>query len=389
MDRRHDVTLFGATGFTGALTAEYLARHAPPGFRLALAGRNRAKLESVRGKLAAIDPRWADTPLLHADIGDAESLAAVAAASRVVATTVGPYLEYGEPLVAACAEHGTAYADLTGEPEFVDRMYLRYDRRARETGARLVHACGFDSIPYDLGALYTVQKLPRDSKIELSGYVRAGAMFSGGTFASAITVFSRLFEMTQIAKQRAKTEGGPTSRRARTVLGVPHRDAETGRWAVPMPTIDPRIVARSAAELDEYGPDFTYRQFMSVKRLPTVAAGAAGLGAVFALAQVPPTRRALIKLVNPGSGPDEEKRARSWFKVRFHGSGGGRRVVTEVAGGDPGYDETAKMLGESAMCLALDDLPAVSGQLTTAVAMGDALVKRLVDAGIVFRVVRN
>ncbi|MGC7095533.1 saccharopine dehydrogenase family protein [Amycolatopsis lurida] len=389
MDRRHDVTLFGATGFTGALTAEYLARHAPAGFRLALAGRNREKLEAVRGKLAAIDPRWAEMPLLHAEIGDAASLAEVAATSRVVATTVGPYLTYGEPLVAACAEHGTAYADLTGEPEFVDRMYLRYDRQARETGARLVHACGFDSIPYDLGALYTVQKLPRDADIELSGYVRAGAMFSGGTFASAITVFSRLFEMTQIAKKRAEAERRPTGRRARTVIGTPHRDAESGRWAVPMTTIDPQIVARSAAELDEYGPDFTYRQFMSVKRLPTVVAGGLGLGAVFALAQLPPARKALIKLANPGGGPDEEKRARSWFKVRFHGSGGGRRVVTEVAGGDPGYDETAKMLGESAMCLALDDLPAVSGQLTTAVAMGDALVKRLVDAGIVFRVVRN
>ncbi|MBN6037177.1 trans-acting enoyl reductase family protein [Amycolatopsis sp. 195334CR] len=389
MERRHDVTLFGATGFTGALTAEYLARHAPEGFRLALAGRNRAKLEAVRGKLAAIHPRWAEMPLLHAEIGDAASLAEVAATSRVVATTVGPYLTYGEPLVAACAEHGTAYADLTGEPEFVDRMYLRYDGLARETGARLVHACGFDSIPYDLGALYTVQKLPRDAEIELKGYVRAGATFSGGTFASAITVFSRLFEMTQIAKQRARAEERPTGRRARTVVGTPHRDAESGRWAVPMTTIDPQIVARSAAELDEYGPDFTYRQFMSVKRLPTVVAGAVGLGAVFALAQLPPARKALIKLVGPGGGPDEEKRARSWFKVRFHGSGGGRRVVTEVAGGDPGYDETAKMLGESAMCLALDDLPAVSGQLTTAVAMGDALVKRLVDAGIVFRVVRN
>src|ERR687891_2339899 len=146
-ERAHDIAVFGATGFTGELTAEYLAGHAPAETRWALAGRNRSKLEQVRERLAGIEPRCAELPLLHADAEDPESLREVAAASRVVITTVGPYINYGEPLVAACAEAGADYVDLTGEPEFVDRMYVRHHKRAEESGARIVHACGFDAIP--------------------------------------------------------------------------------------------------------------------------------------------------------------------------------------------------------------------------------------------------
>jgi short subunit dehydrogenase-like uncharacterized protein len=143
-DRDLDVVLFGATGFTGGLTADYLARHAPQGCRWALAGRNPTRLAAVRDRLAAVDPGLADLPLLHADVTDAASLADVAARTRLVITTVGPYLEHGEPLVAACAEAGTDYVDLTGEPEFMDRMYLAHHERAVRSGARIVHACGFE-----------------------------------------------------------------------------------------------------------------------------------------------------------------------------------------------------------------------------------------------------
>ena len=150
-DRAHDVVLLGATGFTGGLTAEYLVANSPPDSRLALAGRNRAKLEALRSRLAQADPARAELPLLHADSSDEGSLRELAESARVVVSTVGPYIRYGEPLVAACAAAGTDYADLTGEPEFVDLMYVRHHARAAETGARLVHACGFDSIPHDLG----------------------------------------------------------------------------------------------------------------------------------------------------------------------------------------------------------------------------------------------
>ncbi|WP_432846102.1 saccharopine dehydrogenase family protein [Amycolatopsis sp. CA-161197] len=381
----YDLVLFGATGFTGTLTAEYLARSAPPGCRWALAGRNRAKLEDLRTRLTAVDERLGTLPLLSADIADPDSLRAVAASAKVVATTVGPYLHYGEPLVAACAAEGTDYVDLTGEPEFVDRMYLAHHAKAAETGARLVHSCGFDSIPHDLGAWYTVRQLPEDVPLQVDGYVRVGALPSGGTFLTAMTAFSRQAAANRVAKVRAAAEPQPPGRRVRVPIGSPHRVPGTGQWAVPLPTIDPQVVAHSARASARYGPDFRYRHFAAFAGLPSVAAATAGAGALFAAAQLAPARDALSKLLTPGQGPSPARRAKSWFSVRFTGSGGGRHVTTEVSGGDPGYDETAKMLAESALCLAFDDIPATAGQVTTATAMGDALIERLMRAGMSFK----
>jgi len=382
--RRLDVALFGATGFTGGLTAEYLARHAPAGTRWALAGRNPAKLATVRERLAAIDPACAGLELLRADSEDPESLRAVAESARVVATTVGPYLRFGEPLLAACARAGTDYADLTGEPEFVDRMYVRHHAAAVASGARIVHACGFDSIPHDLGVLFTVQQLPEGVPLVVRGFVRAGGRFSAGTLHSAVGVLGRLRQagMAQLARRRV--EPRPQGRRISSVSDPARYERSLGAWALPLPTIDPQVVKRSAAALERYGPNFSYGHYAAVDRLP-VALGAAGAaGALLALAQLPPARAWLAGRIQAGDGPSDEQRERSWFNVRFVGEGGGRRVVTEVAGGDPGYDETAKMLAESALCLAHDELPPSAGQVTTAVAMGDALIARLRARGIRF-----
>ncbi|QGN47443.1 saccharopine dehydrogenase family protein [Micromonospora sp. WMMD558] len=384
-DRTYDLVLFGATGFTGGLTAEYLARHAPAGLRWALAGRNPTKLAAVRERLAAIDPELAALPLLTADVTDPGSLRAVAESARVVATTVGPYVHHGEPLVAACARAGTDYLDITGEPEFVDLMYVRHHAEAVRTGARLVHTCGFDSIPYDLGVWFTLKHLPAGVPVTVDGFVRAGGRPSAGTYHSALTAFSRTGEMSRAAKARRAVEPRPEGRRVRAVPGRIARSPELRMWTVPLPTIDPQVVRRSAAARPEYGPDFRYRHFAAVKRLPTVLAGVAGLGALVGLVQVPPTRRWLLGRLSSGQGPSPEQRARSWFRVRFLAEGGGRRVQTEVSGGDPGYDETAKMLAESALCLALDDLPRTSGQVTPVTAMADPLLTRLQNAGITFR----
>jgi saccharopine dehydrogenase (NAD+, L-glutamate forming) len=386
-DRDLDIVLFGATGFTGALTAEYLARHAPADLRWGLAGRSPEKLERVRADLAAIDPALGDLELLHAEIGDPASLAEVARRARVVITTVGPYLTYGEPLVAACAEAGTDYVDLTGEPEFVNRMYVAHHKTAQRTGARIVHACGFDSIPHDLGAYYTVQHLPSDLPITLRGVVRAGAMFSGGTFHSAMTAMSRARQMKDASSARRRVEPRPEGRSARAVGGKPHRDPVLGYWLLPLPTIDPIIVARSAAALPAYGPKFRYSHYAGTKTLRYAAAGATAVTALGLAAQVKPLRNLLLSRIKPGDGPDPSRREKSWFRVDFVGEAGGDTVRTRVSGGDPGYDETAKMLAESALCLAFDDNPVVSGQVTTAQAMGDNLIARLQKAGITFEVV--
>jgi len=387
--RKYDLVIFGATGFTGGLTAEYLARNAPTDCRWALAGRNKSKLEDVRSRLARIDSSLQSLPLLLADVNDAESLAAIASSARVVITTVGPYLEYGEPLVAACAAAGTDYVDLTGEPEFVDSMYVGHHEAAVESGARIVHSCGFDSIPYDLGARFTVLELPEGVPLRIRGLLRAGARLSGGTFHSAMGAMSRGRQMKQASSARRKMEPKLVGRRARATARKPHRDALTGFWLVPLPTIDPLVVKRSAAALERYGPDFEYAHYAAVKRLPVMVGGLLGVAALVASAQVPPLRNALLKRVPQGEGPSQERRDRSWFAVRFVGEGGGQRVVTEVTGGDPGYDETSKMLAESALCLAFDDNPKTSGQVTTAVAMGEHLTDRLTKAGIGFSVLER
>ena len=363
-----DIVIFGATGYTGA--------NAPEG-SWGMAGRNRDKLQALAERLGV------DVPLLHADVTEPDSLRTLASDARVIITTVGPYINYGEPLVAACAETGTDYVDLTGEPEFVDRMYLKHHDHAEQSGARIVHACGFDSIPHDLGTLFTVQQLPEGVPIELEGVVRAGGGPSGGTFHSAITAFSRARQTAQAHKERRNAEPSVNGgRRVRAARPAPRHDSDLG-WVVPMPTIDPQIITRSAKALDRYGPDFTYAHCLAIKRLPVVVGGAAGIAG---LAQIPPARKWLLNRRPPGSGPSEEQRAKGWFKVRFTGQGGGRKVVTEVAGGDPGYGETSKMLAESALCLAHDDLPQTSGQVTTAVAMGDQLIERLRRAGLSFDV---
>ncbi|PVC83465.1 saccharopine dehydrogenase [Streptomyces sp. CS090A] len=381
-----DVVLFGATGFVGVLTAEYLAAHAPEGLRWGLAGRSRAKLERLRERLAAIEPGCAGLPLLETDADDEDALRELAESARVVATTVGPYILYGEKLVAACAEAGTDYLDLTGEAEFIDRTYVRHDARARETGARIVHACGFDSVPHDLGAYFTVKQLPEGVPLTVDGFVRSNAVFSGGTFASALTAMGRGPQMLLAARERRLHEPRQVGRRVRTPAGHPHFNGVTGTWALPLPTVDPAVVGRSARALERYGPDFRYRHFASVKTLPMALGGPAAVGALVAAAQVGPVRDWLMGRYEAGQGPDAERRRRSWFSVRFVGEGGGRRVFTEVSGGDPGYDETAKILAESALCLALDKLPETSGQVTTAAAMGDALLERLTAAGLRFRV---
>ncbi|WP_322937739.1 saccharopine dehydrogenase family protein [Nocardioides bizhenqiangii] len=389
--RTYDLVLLGATGFTGGLTADYLAEHAPDGLRWAIAGRSKEKLERVRERLGA----GAETvDLLVADSSDEASLRDLASQTKVVATTVGPYLEYGAPLVAACAQEGTDYADLTGEPEFVDRTYVDHQATAEASGARLVHACGFDSIPHDLGAYFTIRQLADavggeiTEPVTMRGVVRSNGTFSGGTFHSALTAFGRARQMRDAMQARKRVEPRPEGRRSKAVAGKPGRDKLLGYWLLPLPTIDPFIVARSGAALPSYGPDFRYSHFAGTKTLRYAAGGAVGASALAVAAQVPPVRNTLKKRVPQGSGPSEGRRNASWFSVEFVAESGDTTVRTKVSGGDPGYTETAKMLAESTLCLALDDNPPTAGQVTTAEAMGDALLARLQAAGLTFARVR-
>jgi len=378
--RTFDIVLLGATGFTGGLIADYLAANAPSAVTMAVAGRNQAKLNQLvtrtGGRFDAIT----------VDATDPIGLRTMTGRCRVLITTVGPYILHGDPVVAACADTGTDYLDLTGEPEFADLTYLKHHERAAATGARLIHACGFDSVPHDLGTQFTVDHLPEGVPITVRGYVKMKGTFSGGTAASALEIMSRMRQGRTTHAIRRQVELEPVGRKVNVVTGNVGRDASTGWWVVPMPTIDPLIVAESARQLPRYGPDFTYSHFMATDGAVATVATLGGIGALFAAAQIPPVRRVLARLRPPGSGPTPEQRGKAWFRVRFVGEGGGRTITTEVAGGDPGYSETSKMISEAALCLATDDLPETAGQVTTASAMGPALRSRLQAAGITFSV---
>jgi short subunit dehydrogenase-like uncharacterized protein len=383
LSRELDVVLFGATGFTGGLTAAYLAHQGPEGLRWGLAGRNLAKLEQVRN---ALGEAGAGVELIVADSADPVALADLAARTRVVLSTVGPYVGRGEALVGACADAGTDYCDITGEGEFVDRMYVAHHQTAVASGARLVHGCGFDSIPHDLGAMFTVEHLPADVPIDLRGVVRAGGLPSGGTFETALTGMSRVRHIREAAQARKRVEPRPEGRSSRAVAGKPHRDPVLGYWLLPLPTMDPAVVARSGAALPAYGPRFRYSHYAGTKTLPYAVGGAAVMAGLGLAAQLKLTRDLLMKWYPAGDGPHPERRERSWFSVDFVGEAGGETVRTRVSGGDPGYTETAMMLAESGLCLAFDDNPEVTGQVTTAHAMGGNLLARVQAGGLRFEV---
>ena len=399
MGRDYDIVLFGATGFTGELTAAYLLSHAPAGARIALAGRSLEKLEAVRARLAAADPTVAEVPLLLADATDPESLGVLAESTRVIVSTVGPYVLHGEPLVAACAAAGTDYLDLCGEPEFVDNMYLRYHEQARETGARLVHSCGFDSIPYDIGALFTIDAIgDSDVPVALQGFGLMSGSVSGGTFRSLVTALGRLKESGRASRHRRSVERHAEDGKlaeGRTVRGVaqrPHREPLVKGWVVSAPTIDPQHVLRTARLDPSYGPEFSYGHHIVTKRLTSTVWLGLSLFVIATFSQVGPTRRLVLLFKRPGSGPSAAKRAKGFFRVTFAADVGDRRsrrrVITQVSGGDPGYGDTAKMLSESALCLAFDVVPAPGGgQWTPAIALGRPLLARLQAAGVEFRVV--
>jgi len=383
-ERAYAVTLFGATGFTGGLAARYLADHAPTDLRWAIAGRNKAKLEAVRKELEGT--HCPPSAILEADASNSGALLEVARASRVIATTVGPYVQHGMPVVRAAVAGGADYVDITGEPAFVAKTIDELDDDARRDQLRIVSCCGFDSIPHDLGAQLCVETLRARGgeglPMRVEGFVRSKGTFSGGTWHSAIGAFSQL---RKAMPQREKSSG---PKRARGIAPKIRWVPELSAWAMPLPTIDPAIVLRSANALPEYGPDFRYGHYARVKRLPTVLAGAVAVGSILALSQLAPTRALLLKVRQPGEGPSAEQRHKSWFEVTMIGTAGPAKATITVGGGDPGYTETAKMISESALCLALDRerLPSRYGVLTTASAMGSVLRERLVKAGIGFAV---
>lgn len=381
----YDVILFGATGFTGRLVAGYLARKQDEQFAWAIAGRTIEKLQRVKSELGLNE----SIGTVVADTADYASLVAMTQQAQVVLTTVGPYTKYGEPLVRACIETGTDYVDITGEPDFVNQMIASYDAAAQTKGVRIVNCCGFDSIPHDLGVYHLVQHLSDNDAVQAEGLVTFNGSLSGGTWQTAIMSFANVRNRVPIpsAARAVVGEGRVVRSRKPRVHYAPAVKA----WVAPMPTIDPQIVLRSARALPSYGREFRYSHYVNVGSLPRLVGLAGLVGGAALLAQVRPTRNWLLSLRQPGDGPTPEQIAQGSYRVTFVATTSDGRMVAEARGGDPGYGETAKMVGESALCLTLDraQLPARTGVLTPAVAMGDRLLARLRKAGLVFEIIEE
>ena len=402
---KHEIVVFGATSFVGQILCHYLTGQFGAGeLDWAAAGRSPEKLDKLR---AALPKAHQDVPLIVADATDETALRELVSKARVVISTVGPYALYGEPLVKACAESGTDYCDLTGEVQWIRRMIEGYEKKAAATGARIVHCCGFDSIPSDLGVHFLQQKAierfgsPCERvKMRVRG-MRGG--LSGGTVASMMNIARELAADPELRRELANPyslcpPGHPTDTRQPNV-GFAERDEDFGAWVAPfmMGGINTRIVHRSnALAACAYGEDFRYDEAVLTGRGISGRLTAMGIASAFGAfmlgATVAPTRWVLEKFVPaPGEGPSPEAQEQGSFDLRFVGkTADGAELRVKVTGDrDPGYGSTAKMLGQAGVCLArdIDKENAPGGFWTPATIFGDQLITRLCrDAGLTFEV---
>ena len=402
IDREFDVIVWGATGFTGKLVAEYLQRQYGVGAELnwAIAGRNEKKLETLRDGLGDTAARL---PIFTADSADRAALLQLATRTRVVLTTVGPYALYGSELVDACVEAGTHYCDLAGEVQWIRKMIDQHHDRAQATGARIVHCCGFDSVPMDMGTWF----LQHEAKQRFGEYCKSITLLvkatkgaaSGGTLASMMNILEESSKDRAVARvlvdpyslNPAGERDGPDGRdQARTIY---RNDVKS--WTAPfvMAGVNTKVVRRSHALAGyPYGKDFRYAEaIMTGSGLGGRLKGAAvtgGLGALMIAGALSPTRKILGKLVTkPGDGPDQALRESGFFNlIQIGVLPDGKVIRTRITGDqDPGYGSTSKMLSECAVCLAKDDLDVGGGVLTPAFAMGGKLLERLQrNAGLTF-----
>ena len=396
--REFDIIVWGASGFTGRLVAEYLNSAYGVGGEVnwAMAGRNAGKLGEIAAGIGA------DTvPLVVADAGEPKSLGEMARRTKVIITTVGPYQEYGEPLVEACAYAGTDYVDLSGEPPFMRKMIDTYSEQAAASGARIVHSCGFDSIPFDLGVYY-VQELAREKfgkpASEVKGRVLAakgGA--SGGTVASMLATLERMGDpfVRKVMRNIYSLAPDENAKRPRQPnMNKPHYDRDAKKWVAPfiMAAINARNVHRSNMMMDyAYGQDFKYSEMMAAPNGPAAYMMAGGLGGFAGALSFAPTRAALKALVlpKPGEGPSKKEREEGFYKVLFIAKNKGGGDVRAVVRGDrdPGYGSTSKLIAEAALCLAFDVSRETTpgGVWSPAAAMGGAVIERLHNkAGLTF-----
>ena len=376
----HEIVVFGASGYTGRLVAEYLSQSYPD-LDFAMAGRNREKLEAVRAEMGIPDT----VAVIEADSSDAASLKALAESARCVITTVGPYQLYGTGLVEACATAGTDYCDLSGEPAWMADTISEFDDVAKGTGARIVHSCGFDSVPFDLGVLFLQQQMKKEFDQPASRVrTRVRAMkgtFSGGTAASFGATMQRAAkepEVIDLLKNPfALTPGFTGPEQPHGAKPVYEEDLES--WSAPfiMASINTKNIHRTNALLNQpYGADFVYDEMVLTGGGEQGEAAAKHVASTNAFGDNPP---------KPGEGPSKEERETGFYDIMIVGeTRGGERMTVGVKGKrDPGYGSTSRMISECALTLTRDlPQPDSAGVTTPGAAMGEKLIKRLEAADV-------
>ncbi len=401
--RDYDVVLYGASGFSGKQTVAYFAQHAKA-LRWAIAGRNKEKLEAVKAQIGdavkAVD-------VLVADSQAQTAIDAIAARTRVLLTTAGPFALYGTRIVDACVRSKTHYVDITGETVWAKELIDRYHAQAAADGTRIIPFCGFDSIPSDLGAYLMAQYMQQELGVackQVKAYFQMAGGVNGGTLATAFN----LYESGQAKQARDPfllnpfSEHSPEERRRNQDPASPHYDQDLGAWVAPfvMGPINTRVVRRSNALFGQwqapYGPNFTYQEYMkfdgALGWLP--ATGVSTGGALFEVALASPLRSLLKSMLPaPGQGPSEKTMNEGWFRCELLGlAEDGRKVRGIIKDqGDPGNRATVKFLCEAALSLAVntDELPGRAtrgGLLTPATALGEVLAKRLRQAGMTIEI---
>jgi len=390
--REFDIIVYGATGFSGQLLAEYLVKnYFSKGTKLALGGRSQQRLEKVRANVEKINPAAGNLPIIIADGGDLEALTNMAKQARCVATTVGPYFKYGNALVEACAKSGTSYCDLTGENNWSATMFNKWEHTAKKSGARIVHQAGFDSVPSDIGAMVAArtfrEKYGRDAdSIEMFVSIKGGGI-QGGTIDTVMEELINGHKLRKLKKETGKAAGAPKrpsvgKTKLQHAMGI-HYNKRANLWAVPffMAVANMPQVAHSNGRLG-YSKDMTYAEYMSFRSFFPAFAMYCGLIIFGALLVFPPTRWLLQKFVlpAPGQGPTKAECEAASYKVKFVATSGSDQVDVLIdAVGDASCISTTCCLAESAMSLSVDadKLDSDAGVTTTAAAMGDVLLGRL------------
>ena len=404
----YDLVVFGATSFVGQILARYLLENygADKEVKWAIAGRSEGKLNQLKSDLGA---GAASLPVILADAADEPALRDLCGQTRVVISTVGPYALFGETLVKVCAETGTDYCDLTGEVQWIRRMIERYEAKAKESGARIVHCCGFDSIPSDMGVWFLQQQSEATfgkpcQDVRMRVKVAKGGL-SGGTVASMINVAKEAVADPKLRKELANPFSicppEHRSEKRQPSLKSAEFDKNFNAWLAPfvMGAINTRVVHRSnALQGARYGKEFTYDEAImtgkGTKGRLTAYGMVGALGAFFTASAIKPTRWVVEKLVpKPGEGPSPDDQEKGFYDLRFVGkTTDGKTMITKVTGDrDPGYGSTSKMLGEAGLCLAFDVKEDVKGGFwTPASALDGKLLERLqANAGLTFEVVET